>query len=48
MLAKYQYMLSVPVSVMVEAISGENAGYISFSHDTETDNEDTEGSVHIQ
>ena len=43
MLAKYQYMLSVPVSVM--GGSNKLEGMLDmflFSHDTETDNEDAE------
>ena len=43
MLAKYQYMLSVPVSVMGGSNKLEGMlDMLLFSHDTETDNEDAE------
>ena len=43
MLAKYQYMLSVPVSVMGGSNKLENMlDMLLFAHDTETDNEDAE------
>ena len=43
MLAKYQYMLSVPVSVMGGSNKLESMlDMLFFAHDTETDNEDAE------
>ena len=43
MLAKYQYMLSVPVSVMGGSNKLESMlDMLLFAHDTETDNEDAE------
>ena len=43
MLAKYQYMLSMPVSVMGSSNKLESMlDMLLFAHDAETDNEDAE------